>query len=307
MTFLELRKRVAEMLGLDQTQTTQDDIIKAWVNDSYQFITGMQTWPWALETDIIQTSLEITTETVSVTNGSTAITFSSAPSVTVANDYRIQFEDSDDWYDISSHTAESTSATLSDPFLGATNAVSTYKLRKVYYDLPTDFGRMRAMKQSRTDVKLEPIDWHFKDKILPDPTDLNEPTFYDIRKQDFSISSSTQPNYQVTFFPTPNVEMNIDFTYNIRVGDLSTDTDIPIIPPQWHSILIFDTLDRYGYTFLDDTRKQEVKIIKAEILDTMIKNRRPMAEKLLKKLQWDKAIDVVRLNRVRIDLPIVEI
>ena len=105
MTFLELRQRVAEMVGLDQTQTSQDDIIKAWVNDSYQFIVGQKTWPWTVATDIIQTSPDITTGTVSVTNDSPAIVFSSAPSVSVANDFRIQFGDTDDWYDISSHTA----------------------------------------------------------------------------------------------------------------------------------------------------------------------------------------------------------
>jgi len=305
MTYLELRKRIAEMLGLDQTQTSTDDILKEWVNDSYRFIASVEDWPWLIKNDIIQTATEIDTGTVSVTNDSTAITFSSAPAVSVQDDYRIQFDDSDDWYDITSHIAAATSATLSDVFLGDTNAAQVYNLRKVYYDLPADFDRMTSVRQSRTDVKLDPISFRFKDKILPDPTAVNEPTFYSIIGLDTQDPANT-PRHRIVFFPTPSVEMNIDVRFYHRVTGLSADTDSPIFGVQWHSLIIFDVLSRYGYTFLDDERRNEVKSAYNEILEMMRKKRNHTPDKLLKKLQWDKAINLVRLNRLRVDLPIVD-
>lgn len=306
MTFLDLRKRIAEMLGLNQSDTTTDTFLKEWVNDSYRFIAGIERWPWIIQNDILQTTPDITTGTVSVTNDSAAITFSSGPTPSVAVDFRIQFGDSDDWYDITSHTGGATAATLADVFLGTTNGVQTYILRKVYYDLPDDFDRMTSVRQSRTDVKLEPIDFRFKDKILPDPTEVDEPTFYSVIGLQPDAAVTVDPQYRLVFFPTPNVEMNIDIRYYKRITALSGDTDVPITPIQWHSIFIFDVLDRYGYTFLDDTRRTEVRAVKNEILDQMMKHRNPVPDKVLKKLQWDKAIDLVRLNRIRVDLPIVE-
>lgn len=306
MTFLDLRKRIAEMLGLDQSQSETDDIVKEWVNDSYRFIMAIHRWPWLVKNDIIQTSPDITTGTVSVTNDSTAITFSSGPAVSVANDFRIQFSDSDDWYDITSHTAGATAATLSDNFLGTTDAAATYTLRKVYYTLPSDFDRLTSVREARNDVKLEPFPYRFKDKILPDPTETDKPVFYSVIGLDPAAAVTASPQYRIVFFPTPDVEMNIDIRYYLRVTALSGDTDVPIFPIQFHSIIVFDVLDRYGYTFLDDTRRNEVRTVKRELLRDMEQNRNPVPDHVLQKMQWDRTPTLRRLNRLRITLPIVE-
>lgn len=308
MTFLELRQRIAEMAGLDQTDADTDIFLKEWVNDSYKFIGGRKTWPWRLKNDVLQTELEINTGTVSVTQDSTAITFSVGPTPSIINDYRIQFDDSDDWYDIITHTAGATSATLADPFLGTTNAAATYNVRRVYYDLPSDFDRMISMRQSRTDTKLFPMDFRFMDKFLPDPTEVAEPTNYQIIGLD-SLSPTTGSNnqFRLVFHPTPNVRMNIDLRFYVKLIALSADTDQPIFQEQWHSIIIFDVLERFAYTFLDDTRQREVKRIKNELLEAMEQNRNPMPDKLLKKMQWDKAILLLRTLRFRSQLPITEV
>jgi len=307
MNYLSIRQRIAEMAGLDQSNTDTDTYLKEWVNDSYNYISGLKTWPWRLQNDIVQTVTEITTGTVSITQDSAAITFSSAPTPSVATDYRIQFDDSDDWYDISAHTAGATAATLADPFLGTTNGTASYTLRKVYYDLPSDFGRMISMRQSRTDVKLEPMDFRFMDKFLPDPTEVAEPTNYQIigLKSLSPVTGSTN-QFRLVFHPTPNVRMNIDLRYYVKITALSADTDSPIFQEAWHSILIFDVLDRYAYTFLDDTRRNEVRAVKKELLEAMEQNRNPMPDKLLKKLQWDKAIQLLSSTRLRAQLPITE-
>jgi len=307
MTFLELKQRIAEMLALDQTDTEIDTTLGEWVNDSYRFISGMQRWPWLVTNDIVQTTPDITTGTVSVTNGSSAITFSSAPSDSVANDFRIQFDESDDWYDITAHTAASTAATLSDVYLGTTNAAAPYTLRRVYYTLPSTFDRMINMRQARTDIALKPWDFRFKDKFLPDPTSTGEPNFYEIIGTDPAASTSSQPQFRLVFFPTPNVEMNIDMRFYKEIIKLSAADDVPIFKPQWHSIIIFDVLDRYGYTFLDDDRVTEVRNAKKLVLDAMIESRNPNPGNVVRKMQWDKAVNLFDNTLLRrVQLPIVE-
>ena len=308
MTFLELRQRIAEMAGLDQTNSDTDTFLKEWINDSYKLIAGIKTWPWRVQNDIIQTVEEINTGTVSVTQDSTAITFSSGPVPSVQDDYRIQFDDSDDWYDITSHTAGATSATLSDPYLGTTDAAIVYNLRKVYYDLPSDFDRMITVRQSRSDIKIDPLDFRFMDKYFPDPTEVGEPRNYQIIGLD-SLSPTTGSNnqFRLVFFPTPNVRMNVDLRFYSKMIALSADTDQPVFQEQWHSLIIFDVLERYAYTFLDDDRLSEVKAARKELLESMIQNRNPMPDKLSKKMEWDRAIELSRHGRFRSQLPITEI
>jgi hypothetical protein len=111
MTFTTLKARIAGETGLDTS--TDDTVLGVWANLAYKAVLGSFRWPWLLKNSIIQTVADITTGTVSVNAGSTSGTFSSAPAVSVANLYMIQFTSvSNDWYLISAHTAAQTSFTL---------------------------------------------------------------------------------------------------------------------------------------------------------------------------------------------------
>lgn len=272
MTFLEIRQRVAELMGLSSADTTADDNatmqdkLKAWVNNRYKAICAKRSWNWLIQDSIVQTVLDITTGTVTATADSTTITFTSGPAASVTG-YFIQFSDSDDWYEISSHTAASTSATLTTPYLGTTSSTLTYVLRKVYYLLPADTGKILNVSQHRVaNTTLQYVSPQILDQYLPLRDSTGQPRFYTIA----GINSDRQ--YKMEIFPTASVRMNLNVRRYEVVDEMTDDDDIPVIPEAFQDIIVWDTLGTYGYMFLDDTRISAAKVHSNEIYQDMIKN-----------------------------------
>lgn len=271
MTFLEIRQRIAEIIGVDSADTTADanatmvNKLKEWVNSRYRALAAKRSWNWLIKDSIIQTTTEITTGTVTATLASTTITFTSGPAASVAG-WFIQFSDSDDWYQISTHTAAATTAVLTAAYLGTTSSTLTYTLRKVYYVLPTDTGKILNIRQTRDDISLQYIPPRQLDSIIPDRTRTGEPEYYTIS----GVDSSRQ--YKVEFYPVPNVSMNLNVRYYQVVAELSSDSDVPIIPEGLHDFLVWDTLGTYGFMFLDDTRISAAQAMANKLFDDMVKN-----------------------------------
>jgi hypothetical protein len=95
-----------------------------------------EVWPWALAKRpmILELQPKITTGTITATLGSEAITFSSAPSVSVAGWY-LKVTGKEGVYRIASHTAASTSAELDGAWPLATVTGGNFTLYKLDYDL----------------------------------------------------------------------------------------------------------------------------------------------------------------------------
>lgn len=271
MTFLQIRQRIAELMGvssLDQTpddNATMKDKLKAWVNDRYKVLAGKAQWNWLISDFIIQTVADITTGTVAVTEGSATITFSSAPTDSV-EDYEIQFEDTDDWYKIDTHTAASTSATLTTDFIGTTDSAADYILRKVYYALPSTTGKILNIRQSRTKATLRYVPVRQLDRMIPDRTRTGTPEWYTIS------GLNTDRTYRMELYPVPSEAMNLNGRAYRIITEMTDDSDIPLIPEEYHGILVWDVLATYGYTFLDDTRISECKAEYNNLFKDMKKN-----------------------------------
>jgi hypothetical protein len=271
MTFLQIRQRIAELMGVSSVDTTPDanatmeNKLKAWVNDRYKVLAGKESWNWLIGDIIIQTVEDITTGTVTATTASTTITFSSGPTDSVAG-YFIQFSDTDDWYEISAHTAAATTATLTTAFLGTTSSTLTYILRKVYYTLPSTTGKILNVRQMRTKSTLTYIPIRHLDLVVPDRTRVATPTNY-------TISGVTSDRlYKMEFYPVPNEAMNINVRHYKIITEMTADTDVPIIPEAYHGILVWDVLSTYGFTFLDDTRLSSAKAEFNNLFKDMKKN-----------------------------------
>ena len=283
MDLQTIRARVAEQIGVSDSLSGQMTRYNSWINETYKRVAGAANWPWLLKNDIVQASADITTGTVSINSADTALTFSSAPSVSVANDWRIQFADSDDWYDITSHTASSTSATLSDGYTASSNlSAGTYTLRRFYYSLASDVDRILSVKQARSDVKLTYVDSREFDIVLADPTSTGNPTTYLLPGLDSSN------NWRINFFPFPSAKMNIDVRYYKTVTELSANTDEPIFPKKWHEILIWGALATFGFSYRDDTRQKEAIAVYSSILGDMKRNLKPTTDQIVVIQPWDR-------------------
>jgi hypothetical protein len=282
MDFTALKTRVANETGMDLT--VDDTIVASWVNQAYQYISGLFNWQWLFKNYTIQTVADITTGTVSVSAGGTNLTFSSAPTVSVANDYMIQFTTTNDWYFISSHTASSTSAVISVPYVGTSAYSSTYILRKVFYSLASDVDRIVDIRQSITKNKLMYVDARTLDRIIPDVNFVGSPLYYSLLGYDSS------QNWRIGFLPTPNAIINLQVRYYARITELSASTDTPLIPPKWHSAIVFGALAMYGHPFIDDTRFKEAEMRFQQCIEEMEANNSHTPDQMIVVQPWDTRV-----------------
>lgn len=272
MTFLQIRQRIAELMGVSSIDQTPDDNatmkekLKAWVNARYKVLAAKESWNWLVKDSIIQTVPDITTGTVTATTDSTTITFTSGPTNSV-EDYFIQFSDSGDWYEIDTHTAASTTAELTTTFLGTTSSTLTYVLRKAYYLLPADTGKILNVSQHRVwNTSLKYVPARILDQFLGYRQQSNRPRFYSI------IGINDDRQYKMEVFPVPDVRMNLNVRRYQVITDMVTDNEVPVIPEAYHEILVWDVLSTYGFTFLDDTRISSAKAEYNTLYKDMKKN-----------------------------------
>lgn len=283
-TFLTLKTRVAQEAGLDIS--TDDSMIGSWVNLSYKHICGLFNWPWLLKPGTIRTVADITTGTVSINADSTALTFSSAPSVSVANQYMIQFTSvSDDWYLISSHTAASTSATLTTAFNGTSNlSGGEYILRKVFYSLPSDLDKVIDLRQAITDIKLTAIGLPTFDLYVPDPTATGDPLAYSMAGLD------SNKYWQIGLYPVPSSVINIQLRYLQLPADMSSSTDTPLLPEKYHDVIIYAALYLFGHAFIDDDRYRLAKDRYDMLVKHMKATYNPVPDELHVIQPWDSRV-----------------
>lgn len=226
-----------------------------------QYICGKITWPFLIAEEIIQTVTDITTGTVSINAGDTALTFSSAPTVSVANRY-FQLSTTQDWYKIVSHTASSTSAVISPAYVGSSNyTAGTYTVRKLLYTTTTPLIQILDMKQLTTPTRLISKSPREADYFLPLYYSAGVPYNYILS----SPNSSGTP--QFSFIYSPNAVMNIMIRGVQNLADLSLPTDVPVIPTPWQDAII-NIACFYGFQSLDDTRAAtELQVGEARIMD----------------------------------------
>lgn len=240
----ELSDRLA---AYDQTVSADATKLKRWLNMAQQDITSRQNWSFMLAHEIIQTVTDITTGTIAVAAGATALTFTSAPAVSVA-EYFIKFGSETSWYKISAHTAASTSATITPAYGGTSNlTASTYVLRKLFYSTSTPLDSILDMKKTAGGRFVESANSRETDVFLPLYWDTGE-----IYKYISSIPDSTGA-IRFSFLYCPSAIENIQVRGVKKLTDLSADADISIIPSRWHSTIL-DLASFYGFSSLDDNR-----------------------------------------------------
>lgn len=251
MNFLAMYTELSDRTGAFDSAVSGDlTKLKRWLNMAQQDITSRQNWQFMTAHETIQGVADITTGTVSISVDSTSLTFSSAPAASVTG-YFIKFSDTNNWYKISSHTAASTSATLSQAF-GGDSAISagTYTLRKLWYTTSTPFDSITDIKETVNGRFLEEATSRYTDVFLPLYWDQGTPSAYIT-----SVSDSTG-GIQISFLYSPSERTNFQVRGIKKLTDMSSDSDTSIIPDRWHSTVV-DMASFYAFSSLDDTRAKD--------------------------------------------------
>ena len=251
MNFLEQQVELASQLGLDQTQVDTATRLKRWLNMSQRAIVGAYPWPFLRAPNplIVQTVPDYTTGTVTYSVGNTTITMSDVVATSRVNSY-IQFNATNDWYRIVTHTAGTSTMTI-DPAPVTSTTGDSFKIRKMFYSTSADVDRILGIKQWITPYRLTEISKELFDSMQPIFNTTGNPTQYMMR------GKGSDGYWQFSVWPNPSTIMNLDIEYLVMVDDLVGNTEESIIPSKWNSTIMIEGAKMYGYNFLDDTRETE--------------------------------------------------
>lgn len=154
-TFSDFFTAIMEELKYQSSDTVSKNRIKRDLNIIYlNEIVPADQWKWLQSHVELTHSPKITAGTISVTLDSVAITFSSAPIISVEG-YYFSISGQSEIYKIDKHVANSISAVLETPFTGPTSASSSYTIWTNKLLLPNN---CRDTFQVIQDFKGEPLD-----------------------------------------------------------------------------------------------------------------------------------------------------
>lgn len=267
--------------GTDGTSDFQAVALQ-YLNRAYQALVNggseidpdvQEDWWWARKhpPGVINVLAAIETGTVSVTNNSASITFSSAPAASVAG-YFFRVKDQPDIYRIATHTAASTSATLDAVYTGPTNAAGTYRLMKLEYDLPSDLIRIispmrisQGWEDEVEGVELSAMEreWPLRDIEGGSPTQFAMVTEMKLRFNKYGPVVGTTPNM-----------IRVEYDYIYRPADLTNSgSEEPIIPRQYRRLLS-DIAVVFLYVDKNDDRASAVSSVAKQGLQAMAREQR---------------------------------
>lgn len=120
-TFEDVIDACLEELGVQASDTTRVNRLKRDINIAYQEVVSETRWKWAAEQVSITHEAAFTAGSCAVTNNSTTVTLSEAPTKSVEG-YWFSASSNQTRYRIKSHTAGDTTLTLERPYVDNTNA-----------------------------------------------------------------------------------------------------------------------------------------------------------------------------------------
>ena len=191
-------------------------------------------WWWLRADDqgVLTLDPVVDTGTVSVTNNSASITFSSAPAASQAGNH-FKVNDHADVFIISSHTAAATGATLESVYTGATDGTAAFRAMHLDYDLASDLLYLRApmfaFQDSRRDIDLIDLEtlrrrWPLNEASSGVPHDM---AMIAQKKERFSHYGGTSSTDLI----------KLDYEYTKEPSDLADDSSEPLVPRQYRKLL----------------------------------------------------------------------
>ncbi len=251
--FLSIVDAVRHELGIPSTDTATIEKIKLDINMVYEHeIVPYKRWNWLTGSTKVIHKAYYASGTVTVTNNSTTVTLSTAPAASLGSfaNYYFAADGFAEVYEISAHTAESTTVTLSSAYQGQTNTTASFKIWSDRIALPTDCREVveayhqrrrsnmigqgfQEFRQSTNEFpKAEGFPLYFNVNSYYDPTpgtDETETDRYRIMRVHPSVTSEP-------------VTINIDYTKEISI--LVDDGDEPSMPAEDRIVLVYGALER---------------------------------------------------------------
>lgn len=232
--FEDIYTAIIEMLKIQSSDTTTIARIKRDINIAYEDVIARHNWWWNRSLTTLQLPAKQNTGTIAVTADSTSITFSSAPSISLAN-YRIKFAADSEVYSISAHTAGATSATLNVAYIGDTDPAVTFTAWKDFVQLPADCKETFLVQHQKYDQPMEPLGLSdFRRVVAMHPDREGPPIYY--TTDDFDSSGQRKLRYWPAVYSS---KINLDVDYIMSFTGLDLDGDEPLMPIPDRTVLFY--------------------------------------------------------------------
>jgi hypothetical protein len=238
-TYLDLVDAIAEAIGVQSADTNARNKIKRLINMYYlDEVIPFKRWQWLEKTTSIVHKAYYNTDTVEVTPESTTITLETAPNVGLGSfaGYRFSVDASNKVYTIATHTAGSTTATLTSAYQEALNEEATFRIWRDRIDLPTDAKETIEIWHSEQSTPLNAVGSQgFRKLEASNPKAEGFPVAYntwDFIDPSTDDGESESDRYRQTrVYPsitaTP-VTLNVDYIQDVT--ELDDDADEPLLP-----------------------------------------------------------------------------
>jgi hypothetical protein len=178
-TFSDLYTAIMEELGVQSTDTTSKNKVKRILNMFYlEEVVPFSNWSWLRGAINVSAEPYISTDSVAVVAGSTALTFETAPAISRKGHY-FAVDGYDEVYRIAQHTANSTAAVLEVPYNGTTDSDASYKVWTDRIPLPTEVRETFEVTHNFLSEPLEAVGLQkFREIVAAGPRVEGRPSFY---------------------------------------------------------------------------------------------------------------------------------
>lgn len=246
-------------LRMPVSNLTERAKIQRVVSGVYGDMCAKAEWWWLQRRAIVNTSPKITSGTVSLTENSAAITFSTAPqqfsaNVSVAGYVLVvasNATDSNAVYRVLAHTSGATAATLDAGYTGATDTAATFRLYQVSYDLPADCAKLLQVKRFGFRDPIQRIGIEDLDFLQMNNQQEGKPQVYSIF--DFATNGDPSTARELQLHPYPDQNYRLELWYkHATTSDTSTDLSLPI---DYQQALIYGGIARGYPIFLNDLER----------------------------------------------------
>lgn len=183
----------------------------------------------------INTSPTYTTGTASITQDSTSVTCTGSAFVEATHTgWIIKFGSDSEYYEITDIDNATQVLTLSSAYIGTTDTDATYVAYKIYYNLPTDFKKMKWIKQIVSPQVVLPLKEFTMAHNYIDEFD------YSGEIQGYILSGINSSNVpQLRFYPFQTTRKRVYLSYVKKLPTINTTGATSKIPTDKHMLFVY--------------------------------------------------------------------
>jgi hypothetical protein len=249
MTYLEIcQGAMRDCHENPTTNTVLLAVVKGWANRVYRnvwskFYRKDPTFGRAKST--LTTIASYTTGTVSVTNGSATITGTDTVWTEAMEGRKFKLTSSAEVYDVLTYTSP-TELILSQAVTADTDSELSYTIYQDELSLPSGCGEIVSISEPVNYITLEKIGLRqLREKQMAcysaeNYISFDNPSYFSL------LSDST-----IVVYPAPSEIIHLTLDYTAKFTELSDDDDEPLIPADFHEIILIGTREKI-HRYKDD-------------------------------------------------------